>query len=202
MSEPELAAVCRIAQEHWCGGGRRSLANLLHDTRYAAVRPRLNEAGLAEYVGRYPEVAEKWLEYSENKRTSGGWYLVRTGRNWVVGRLDARCRRTDELSYAGGPTACAAYILRELDFWMTVASNRVSTRARLIGTGSGLLVVVVIVLVSQYHLRYTASLASQAYLGLAPADFKSYIYQFVLEVLVILAAGVGMYRWTIRALSR
>ncbi|MGE0453497.1 MAG: hypothetical protein AB7O37_00015 [Vicinamibacteria bacterium] len=65
-----------------------------------------------------------------------------------------------------------------------------------------MLVVITIVLVFQYHLRYTASLATQAYLGLAPSDFKSYIYQFGLEVLAILAVAVGVYRWTSRALSR
>ena len=77
-----------------------------------------------------------------------------------------------------------------------------STRARVIGAGTAFLVVITIVLVFQYHLRYTASLASQAYLGLAPSDFKSYIYQFAFEVLAILAAGVGVYRWAARALSR
>jgi hypothetical protein len=77
-----------------------------------------------------------------------------------------------------------------------------SNRARLFGAGVALLVVITIVLVFQYHLRYTASLASQAYLGLAPSDFKSYIYQFGVEVLAILAAGIFVYRRTARALSR
>ena len=73
---------------------------------------------------------------------------------------------------------------------------------RLASAGTALAVVSVIVLTFQHHLRYTASLASQAYLGLAPSDFHSYIYQFAIEALLIAGVGVGVYRWTVRTLSQ
>ena len=57
------------------------------------------------------------------------------------------------------------------------------------------------VLVLWRHFYYLASLAGQAYVGLAPADFRVYGYQLAFEVLLLLIATVLLYRWSSKRLS-
>lgn len=54
--------------------------------------------------------------YSDDKRTSGGWYFLRRGHRWIVGRLESQ-PRPDEREYDSQFEACAHFILLELDFW-------------------------------------------------------------------------------------
>ena len=52
--------------------------------------------------------------YSEDKRTSGGWYVRETGE---IGQVDDPNSR---MHFATIEEAVAEYVVRELDFWATV----------------------------------------------------------------------------------
>jgi len=54
---------------------------------------------------------EEWLAYSEDKRTTGGWYLLRSGEIGRVGDPDSR------KFFECLEQAVADYVVRELDFW-------------------------------------------------------------------------------------
>ena len=85
-----------------------SLVTLVRATNYAALRPRLNAKDLAAHLRSRPELVEQWERYSEDKRTSAGWYLQ--GRH--VGYLG---EASDVPPFESAAEACAAFILCELD---------------------------------------------------------------------------------------
>jgi hypothetical protein len=122
----EIEAVARIAEFHspaesghpWAG---RSLADLLTLTEYRRLRPALTEQQLADWLAARPDVAARWMRWSEDKRTSGGFYIRRLDDGRLqIGSLSA----TSTTEYRDEPAAVAAYILRELDYWATPADER------------------------------------------------------------------------------
>lgn len=110
ISSDRLDPICRIPEAL----PQRSLRDLIDETGYRYLRPALSRDEVTSYLVRHPKLVLEWLRYSENKRTSGGWYLMHPSSGWVVGRL-AGPEQERELRFGSGPEACAEFILRELD---------------------------------------------------------------------------------------
>ena len=110
ISSDQLDPICRIPEAL----PGRALRDLVTETDYRDLRPTLNRKDVADYLARHPTLVLEWLKYSEDKRTSGGWYLLHPSTGWVVGRL-AGPDEERELRFGSGPEACAEFILRELD---------------------------------------------------------------------------------------
>ena len=89
----------------------------LDGSRYGELRPTLQESDLLAIVKANPELVEDWLTYSEDKRTSGGWYVLRNGQ---VGQVHVS---GGVIQFPSVEEAVAAYVLRELDFWASSASD-------------------------------------------------------------------------------
>lgn len=117
MTAAHVETVCSIAHDSSGRGAGRSLRDLLEASDYARHRPSLTVATLAEYLADRPEVVTQWSMYSDDKRTSGGWYFLGRGQVWTVGRLGPNAVPTDERHYGSAVDACAEFILLELDFW-------------------------------------------------------------------------------------
>jgi hypothetical protein len=66
---------------------------------------------LQPIVAAHPELIEQWLSYSEDKRTTGGWYIRRNGQ---IGRV---LQPGTEREFASIHEAVAEYVVLELDFW-------------------------------------------------------------------------------------
>ena len=109
ISPDRLDAICRIPQAL----SRRSLRDALASAGYLELRTALTHEDLATYLAGHPPLVLDWLRYSEGKRTSGGWYLMRPATGWVVGRLGGS-EAEREIRYGSGADACADFILREL----------------------------------------------------------------------------------------
>ena len=114
-AEKELHAILRIGHETSIRGAGLSLRDALSQTRYREIRPALVESLLVTYLKDDPTLIEEWLLYSEDKRTDGGWYLLRDG---TIGQVR---RRGDEIRFPSLEQAVAAYIVRELDFWANLS---------------------------------------------------------------------------------
>ena len=69
------------------------------------------------YLKDDPTIIEEWILYSEDKRTDGGWYLLRDG---TIGQVR---RRGEEIRFPSLEQAVAAYIVRELDFWANLSPS-------------------------------------------------------------------------------
>jgi len=117
MAAAHVATICTIAHESSGRGAGRSLRDLLNASDYARHRSSLTVASLAEYLVDRPEVVTQWSMYSDDKRTSGGWYFLERGQEWTVGRLAPNAVPTDERHCGSVVEACADFILLELDFW-------------------------------------------------------------------------------------
>jgi hypothetical protein len=110
LSSDQLDQICHIPEAL----PRRSLRELVADSRYRDLRSALNRDDIAAHLARHPRLVLEWLRYSADKRASGGWYLLHPSSGWVVGRL-AGPDEERELRFGTGPEACAEFILRELD---------------------------------------------------------------------------------------
>jgi hypothetical protein len=111
MGRPELLDVLRIGQETSMRGAGLSMREALLRARYSDRRPSFDAADLRPLLEADPELSEAWFAYSEDKRTKGGWYILRSGE---IGRVDdPEARR----QCASLEDAVAEYVVRELDFW-------------------------------------------------------------------------------------
>jgi hypothetical protein len=105
------------------------LINLARDfsqKRTVSIYELLQQAGYMEAVGKIsdqdiyrelvaaPDFADDWLEYSEDKRTSNGWYYKQTDNGkYLVGYVDESGKT--ETEYDDKIKACSKFIKQELD---------------------------------------------------------------------------------------
>lgn len=120
MAEQEawLLMIARVARDTSMRGEGLSLRAALARSRYKELRPTFAASDLLPVVRAYPELIEEWLSYSEDKRTNGGWYMLRDG---VIGTLD---EPRSEFAFTSLEQAASEYIVRELDFWATTDEPR------------------------------------------------------------------------------
>ncbi len=110
VTERELSAILAIPTSVV------SMRDSLLQVRYRELRPFFNTGDLLRIVTKRPVFIEQWLRYSEDKRTSGGWYVLETCE---VGELTTgTCVRFGSL-----PEAISEYVVRELDFWVQVGNS-------------------------------------------------------------------------------
>ncbi len=71
--------------------------------------------GQRRVVTAHPALIEQWLSFSEDKRTTGGWYVARDGK---VGQV---LQPKTERRFATIQDAVAEYVVLELDFWSQIS---------------------------------------------------------------------------------
>ncbi len=111
--EAELLTILGIGREASMRGSGISLHQSLQQSRYADLRPSFDAEDLVPLIRSHPCFVEDWVAFSEDKRTDGGWYLLRDGS---VGRLSPAV----VMHLASIEQAVAEYVVRELDFWSGV----------------------------------------------------------------------------------
>jgi hypothetical protein len=109
--DQELLGILRIGHETSMRGAGLSLREALRRTQYKDRRASFGSADLLPLVNAHQALSEDWLAYSDDKRTNGGWYLLRSAEIGRVGDPDSR------ESFEGLEEAVAEYVVRELDFW-------------------------------------------------------------------------------------
>jgi hypothetical protein len=72
---------------------------------------------IREHVARHPELVGEWVAYSENKRTSSGWYLAADSAHgpFELGWFPTCDPAKSEKTFTDGVEACALYIKHELE---------------------------------------------------------------------------------------
>ena len=109
--ESQLLAILRIGHDTSARGAGISLREALERTQYLAIRGSFGPIDLLALIKGHPALIGEWISYSEDKRTSGGWYLTKQGEVGMVGSAKER-KLFDSLE-----VAVAEYVVRELDFW-------------------------------------------------------------------------------------
>jgi hypothetical protein len=113
----EVTRICRIARDHRAPGAP-ALRDLIDAAQYRAVRPRLTAATVKSCIDADPRLIDDWLGFSEDKRTAGGWAFQRqTPFGWKVWQPFPEGAGPAPRRFARAGTACAEYILAELDYW-------------------------------------------------------------------------------------
>jgi hypothetical protein len=108
-----LSTICQIPHALACERDRSLLATVA-DSGYAHVRSQLDQRVLAEFLTSHPQYVEQWLRYSGDKRTEG-WYVRATNAAWEVGQYLKGQGYVGTMHFSSAETACAEFILRELD---------------------------------------------------------------------------------------
>ena len=106
-----LALILRIGHNTSMRGAGVSLRDALKTVGYTEHRPTFSSADLLPLIGRDPSLVEEWMAYSEDKRTDGGWYILRDGTIGGIGK-PATMRQLGSIH-----RAVAEYVILELDFW-------------------------------------------------------------------------------------
>lgn len=107
-----LTAILRICRDVSSGADGVSIRDALKRTSYIGHRVGFKAADLRPLIDADPRLIEDWLAYSENKRTTGGWYVLRTGE---VGQVSNPASRINYLLLS---EAIAEFVVRELDYWV------------------------------------------------------------------------------------
>jgi len=89
-----------------------SLRDALTRVNYSAVRSRIEPDAILKMLRQNSALVDEWVLYSEDKRTSGGWYIQ--AEQCEIGRIGVP---TSVRRFAHLDEAVAEYVLKELDFW-------------------------------------------------------------------------------------
>ena len=103
--------VCEIPSDHHALG--KSVSALLKASGYLERRDLLTRESVAGYLREHPDMIAIWQQYSEDQRTSHGWYFTTDESDVEVGHFHARHGRTRVQRYASREEACTEFILKE-----------------------------------------------------------------------------------------
>lgn len=115
IDDKQLLQILAIAHRTSRQGGGVSLHQALQDADYLALRQHFDVTDLRRVVSGHSELIDQWIRYSEDKRTTGGWYLS----DLRIGSF----AETTEIRFASVVDAVANYAIRELDFWCKVGAT-------------------------------------------------------------------------------
>jgi hypothetical protein len=89
-----------------------SIFQLLVNTGYIKNKNDINIEDIKKELKEKPELIQFWLNYSEDKRTSGGWYLLKKNDStFIVGNIDGRSKSI----FTDCFDACATFIKKEIE---------------------------------------------------------------------------------------
>lgn len=93
------------------GRGDASIYSLLQESGYFAVHEEVTEGAIHDALREHPELASDWMDFSEAKRASSGWFLRRVAKGYLVGHYPDH----EPVEYSDELVACAAFIKREIE---------------------------------------------------------------------------------------
>ncbi len=93
----------------------QSIYSLLQETGYFEMHDQGDELKILGMITVHPEYIKDWLQYSDDKRTSSGWYFRETdnGRS-IVGYYPDMTDKKFKV-YSNINEACATFIKLELE---------------------------------------------------------------------------------------
>jgi hypothetical protein len=115
--DAKLLDILKIGHDTSMRGEGISLCEALKRTHYKELRKTFGPNDLIAIVKAHPEISNEWIMYSEDKRTSGGWYLH---EKQEIGQIDDPGSRK---KFNSIEEAVSEYVVRELDFWASQKGN-------------------------------------------------------------------------------
>lgn len=116
MDSSTIAAKLILLPRKFTESGNKSLYTLLKETGYRELKTQVAVQDIREALAVDPECATEWMQYSEDKRCSAGWYFKQEApKKFVVGYLDDGTSSESLGQYTDSLDACAAFIKNEID---------------------------------------------------------------------------------------
>lgn len=95
--------------------GDISIYSLLKEMGYFEIYDQINEADILDRLIKNPEYINQWLNWSEDKRSSSGWYFKKNENdNYIVGYFSIK-EDHKIMEYSNIKEACASFIKREIE---------------------------------------------------------------------------------------
>src|SRR3979409_639709 len=108
----QLAVICQLADSF--RDSDKAIRDVVRASPYETLRAQVTATEVATFLRDRPQLIARWVAYSEDKRTSSGWYLS-GAPSWSVGYIHGDGRRARDVPIGDPALACATFILHELD---------------------------------------------------------------------------------------
>ena len=89
----------------------KSIDTLINESQFQLFYKEIRIEDIIKYLQIHPDLIEDWKQYSDDKRTSGGYYY----RSMHIGSVE---NKTFDKTFTSDTEACAEYILKEVSFLM------------------------------------------------------------------------------------
>lgn len=108
-----IKSVLRLP-ENFYSAQNVSIYSLLKGTGYFELYTEINEKDIFDLLIQYPEHIKQWLNWSENKRSSGWYFKGSESQKYIVGSFpDNGELKSSE--YTNAAEACSVFIKREIE---------------------------------------------------------------------------------------
>jgi hypothetical protein len=92
-----------------------SMYFLLRESGYFEMYDQISEKNIFDELTKNPECVGQWLNWSEDKRSSSGWYFKQNeNKFYIVGYFPPQDNLKDR-NYFDITEACAAFIKQEIE---------------------------------------------------------------------------------------
>jgi hypothetical protein len=96
--------------------GNKSIHTLLKESGYFCVHDKILEDDLLKILEDKPEYVDIWVDWSDDKRSYGGWYFLEADKGtYEICIIDSNYKKKDCIEFSDKRKACAAYIKREIE---------------------------------------------------------------------------------------
>ena len=96
--------------------GSKTMVELIVESGIDKNLSALTVLNVNSYISNHMELIEQWLRWSENKRSASGWYFSCQPEKCTV----AFHPKGEVLSFPQSDTACAEFIMREIQHMCSV----------------------------------------------------------------------------------
>lgn len=107
VTEDLLERICNIPRDF--RGGKKSPLDLVRESGYYSASADLGTDDIERYLAMHPRIIDDWLGWSEDKRTTGPYFLRNRHGKFVIGSYPGGFER----EYRDPYRACATYIIEE-----------------------------------------------------------------------------------------
>ena len=102
-----IQRICNLPAEF--RNGSKSAYEIVHD---AGIDPRtLTPESISAVLLSKPELVSDWLHWSEDKRSTPGYYFLAEGNSYVVGHYPS----DEQLKFSDPIAACADFVVKEVN---------------------------------------------------------------------------------------
>jgi hypothetical protein len=101
----------------------KSAYELAKESKFAELHTRISVQDIKEYLLRKIDLIDKWVMWSEDKRT-WGYYLSITPHKSLIGELDRNAKLVFEKSFSNNVDACAEFILMEISSILDINTDK------------------------------------------------------------------------------